>query len=484
MTSPLGPNGCGPAEQGAPLVTVYIVNRNYGRFLRQAIDSTLAQDHPCLDVVVVDDASEDESGDVLRHFERDHRVRVIRQAICRGLTACCNAAIGSARGAFVMRLDADDYLHPSAVRKLSAALAADPGAVLAFPDYVEVDGRGAVIRRVQRHDFSALEALSDLPAHGACTLARKTFLDAIGGYDEDVACQDGLDLWLHVGPQHRVLQVREPLFFYRQHGGNLTRSERRLLRARARLFAKHVAKRGLPRPRVLGVVPVRGQVVDPGSLPLGMLGDRPLIDWTLDEALACAGLDRVVVSSPDQAVLDTVAARHGARVGLHRRSLEAAGLNVGLGETLHDVLAAESQAGRTYDALMTLTVESPFRSRMYMQQAIHVMQLFNADGVVGVRHEDEAFYRHDGLGLEAVRHDARLRLERDDLFRACGGLRVVALPNADGDPMPYLAGAQRRPARLGHVLLDQLAAFTMRSSLDWSIAAHLVETATRECGDD
>lgn len=469
---------------GDRLVTVYVVNRNYGRFLAEAIDSVLRQDHPHLDIIVVDDASDDGSVDVLRRFENDRRIRIFRQETNRGLTACCNLAIRAARGEFVMRLDADDYLHESAVGKLVAALATDPTAVLVFPDYVEVDGRGAPIRRVQRHDFSALEAVSDLPAHGACTLARKTFLDRTGGYDESIGCQDGLDLWLHVGPRDRVLQVGEPLFFYRQHGGNLTRNERRLLRARTRLFARHVAKRALPRPRALGVVPVRGRVVDPASRPLDVLGDRALIDWTLDEAVACAGLDRVVVSSPDAAVIEHVLRRNDSRVGVHRRSLESAGLNVSLDETLHHVLAADLEDGRDYDVLMTLTVEAPFRSRMFMQQAIDVMQLFGADGVIGVRHEDESFYRHNGLGLESVRQDARLRLERDDLFRACGGLRAMVLPSAARGAAEYLAGAQRRPARLAHVLVDQLAAFTVRTPLDWELARHLAATAQLECAGD
>lgn len=461
-------------------VTVYVVNRNYGRFLSQAVDSVLAQDHPAIDLIVVDDASDDGSEEILRRFVDDPRIRVIRHDTNRGLTASCNAALRLARGDYVMRLDADDYLHPSAVGKLAAALHADPAAVLVFPDYVEVDTRGAVIRRVQRHDFSAFDALSDLPAHGACTLARRTFLERIGGYDEAIPCQDGLDVWLHVGAEDRVLQIPEPLFSYRQHGGNLTRNQRALLRARTRLFAKHVAKRGLPPSRALAVVPVRGQVVEPGSLPLRMLGERCLIDWTLDEAVACPSIARVVVSSPDGAVLEHVGRRHGERVARHLRSLDLAGLNVPLTDTLRDVLRVEADAGRRYDSVLVLSVESPFRSRMFMQQAIDVGRLFGTDGVVGVRHEDEAFYRHDGLGLEPVRGDDRLRLERDDLFRACGGLRLVRLP-ADEPGDGYLDGLHRPPSRLGHVILDQLAAISLRSALDWEIASHLVGVATEEC---
>ena len=417
---------------------------------------------------------------MLERYEQDPRIRIVRHETNRGLTACCNAATRLAHGEYVMRLDADDYLHPAAVGRLATALHADPGAVLVFPNYVEIDGRGVVIRHVQRHNLSALDALSDLPAHGACTLIRKTFLDGMGGYDEGIPCQDGLDVWLHLGPHDRVLQIGEPLFFYRKHGVNLTRNERTLLRARTKLFAKHVARCRFPRPRVLAVVPVRGGVIDPGSQPLRLLGNRPLIDWTLDEALACPRFDRVVVSTPDSAVLDNVRERYGSQVGLHRCEMELAALNVSLDNRLQELLHVELDAGRAHDAMVILTVESPFRTRAFMQQAVDVMQLFGVDSVIGVRHEDEAFYRHDGLGLAPVRGDERMRLERDDLFRACGGLRLVALPRPDVGREAYLSSIQRRPTRLGHVLLDQLAAVSVRSNLDWEIAQNLVGRAYEE----
>ena len=74
-------------------MTVYVVNRNYGRFLRQAIDSVLKQDYPFIEVVVVDDASDDGSADVLAAFERQAGVRIIRQPANLGLTVCANTAM-------------------------------------------------------------------------------------------------------------------------------------------------------------------------------------------------------------------------------------------------------------------------------------------------------------------------------------------------------------------------------------------------------
>lgn len=454
-----------------PLVTVYVVNRNYGAFLSQAIHSVLEQDYPELEILVIDDASTDDSTEVLGRFESDGRVRVIRQPVNRGLTVCSNTAIRQSTGELLMRLDADDYLHPSAVSRMVAAMVTNPAAVLVSPDYVEVDTGGVVIRHVQRHEFGALQAMSDLPVHGACTLVRRSFLESFGLYDEAIGCQDGLDLWLNVDKDDQVLNISEPLFFYRQHKLSLTRNERALLRARGALAEKHVRKRGLGRMRVLAVVPVPGEFTGTDSLPLHYLGDRPLIDWTLDEAASCANVDRVVVSSPEGAVLDHVRQRHGSRIGVYRHEPDGAG-SAGLRPTVADVLAVEARSGRSYDAVLILGFESPFRTAMYMQQTVHTLQLFGGDAAVGVRHEDEVFYRHDGLGLRPVRPDDRFRDEREDLFKGCGDMLLVVLDSA-GEPV-WPDSPKRR---IGHVLLDQLAAFRVRTEFDFGIAQHLARQA-------
>jgi hypothetical protein len=94
----------------APRVSIVINNHNYGRFLEQAIESAVSQSLPC-QVVVVDDGSTDESGDVLARWEQ--RVRVERRAQ-QGQPAAYNAGLACSDGEIVIFLDSDDYLLPGA----------------------------------------------------------------------------------------------------------------------------------------------------------------------------------------------------------------------------------------------------------------------------------------------------------------------------------------------------------------------------------
>ena len=89
---------------------------------------------------------------------------------------------------------------------------------LVFPDYFEVDEFGNILRQIKRHEFSNNVTMLDKPAHGACTLIKKEcYFKRVGGHNETLKCQDGVDIWLSLTEKYDVLNVNEPLFYYRKH---------------------------------------------------------------------------------------------------------------------------------------------------------------------------------------------------------------------------------------------------------------------------
>lgn len=104
-------------------VDIVITNHDYARFLPAAVESALAQTHPGVHVVVVDDGSTDDSRQVLRGFEDRVEVVLKEQG---GQASALNAGLERCRGEVLLVLDADDVLRPQAAERVAAAFAADP----------------------------------------------------------------------------------------------------------------------------------------------------------------------------------------------------------------------------------------------------------------------------------------------------------------------------------------------------------------------
>ena len=267
---------------------------------------------------------------------------------------------------------------------------------------------------VRRHDFDDV-TLMDQPAHGACTMIRRKCLEEIGGYDESLGCQDGYDLWIRFIEHYKVKNLNVPLFYYRQHHASLTRDEQNLLDTRGAILERHARRLGR-KLAVTAIIPIRGKPTDPSSPALKALGGRALVDWTIAAALGADTIDNVVVTTPDDDILNHVASTWPDTVTRVRRNAGLAAANSFLAETLLHALSTIDTPAADCTAIMTLAIEYPFRTSRQLNAAVDVMELFKTDAVIGVRPETDHFYQHKGAGLEPVRQNIHLRLEREELL--------------------------------------------------------------------
>ena len=199
-----------------PTITVVVLCHNYGRFLPQAVESALAQDYGEVEVLVVDDGSTDDSLEVARRYE--DRVRVLTQAN-QGLARTCNRGAREATGELFLFLSADDYLEPSYVSELAAALARQPEAAFA---YCAARLFGAEEGVMPSRPFSAFSLIRGRNyINGSALTRRAAYLEA-GGYPEDLGegAFDDWDFWLTmVEHGYRGTYVPKPLLHWRRHEG-------------------------------------------------------------------------------------------------------------------------------------------------------------------------------------------------------------------------------------------------------------------------
>jgi CMP-N-acetylneuraminic acid synthetase len=402
-------------------VTVYIPTHNYGKFLSQAINSVIKQKFNDWELIVIDDGSTDDTRDILKGFSAHPKIKIIHQER-KGLAVTNNIALRLSQGEYIMRLDADDYLDENALLVLSNILNTHPEIGLVYPDYYRVDEDGEIIDIERRKKIGQEVELLDLPAHGACTMMRKSCLLELGGYDESLSCQDGYELWLRFIERFKPYNVNVPLFYYRQHGRSLTQDKKKVLLTRHRAKRNFVKRKfGRNMPRVLAIIPVRKQSNIYPDLALRELAGKPLIYYTISQALETDLLDKVVVTSDDEEILGYV--RSFPRILTLRRPAELCLPNSRIEPTVEYVLSyLKKNMEYCPDAVMLLYIHTPLRKRVHIEKAIDTMLIFNVDSVISVCEDLNFYYQHTKQGLAPLVKRRLLRLERDALYRENGAI--------------------------------------------------------------
>ena len=225
-------------------VSAVVPAYNRAVYLREAIDSALAQGFEGLEVVVVDDGSTDATPEILRGY--GDRFRVHRQENA-GQSAAVNRGVDLARGEFVAFLDSDDAWLPGKIARAVALLDAEPAAALLYAAVEMMDGDGRAIPdpRPPRRTPSGAVLASLLEENFVRTptavFRRKAFLEA-GGYDPALRCVNDWDMWLRLATGRPVLRDPVPAARYRLHGDQAVRLRRRLAEERVTVLERHLPR--------------------------------------------------------------------------------------------------------------------------------------------------------------------------------------------------------------------------------------------------
>jgi glycosyltransferase involved in cell wall biosynthesis len=209
-----------------PTVSVVIPTRNRAEVLMShALPSALTQRDVDVEVVVVDDGSDD--GGDRRALEglTDSRVRVVRHATREGQSRARNTGIEAARGEWIAFLDDDDLWSPDKLREqLDAAAAAH--AEFVYTGGVMVDeGRGGEVLSVMalfppEGLLERLLRMNAIPAGASTVIARSSVVREVGGFDENLVQFTDWDLWIRLAAHGRAAVCPAALVAYCLHDSN------------------------------------------------------------------------------------------------------------------------------------------------------------------------------------------------------------------------------------------------------------------------
>jgi glycosyltransferase involved in cell wall biosynthesis len=198
---------------------------NHGSYIREAIDSILAQDYTSVQCIVVDGGSTDGTLATLESY--GDRIQWVSEPD-QGLYDAVNKGWAMARGEWLGWINADDKLCPGAISRLmQAVLREDPPVDLVYGDYYRFAADGGILERVccGAPDGPAMLRNGNCIFIGA-SLIRREFIERIGAFDLRYALAADYDLLVRAVHCGRALHVADPVSMFRMHEDSKSQNSR------------------------------------------------------------------------------------------------------------------------------------------------------------------------------------------------------------------------------------------------------------------
>lgn len=240
-----------PADDVAPFFSVVMPVYNRERYVREAIESVLAQSDPDFELVVVDDGSTDRSVQIIRSIQ-DSRLRLVHNDHGGGASAR-NSGIRAARGEFIVWIDSDDKQAPGALAALRKSIAGvDADVFYGDLEIFDEEQGGAQVLRTHYPDYLGSDLLP-LLIQGNClpnpgTAVRRDLYVQHGGYDTSFTRCHDYQIWTRLADTARFKKVDAILCHWRQHGESLSSAKTRAFEGKVILdaFARYPVSRLFP----------------------------------------------------------------------------------------------------------------------------------------------------------------------------------------------------------------------------------------------
>lgn len=231
-------------EKLKPKVSINMATYNRGQYLPMALDSILAQDFTDWELIIVDDASTDNTHAVLLPYLRDSRIKYFKNEKNSGICVTRNKALENSTGEYIAILDSDDiWLAKDKLSQQVDFLDFNYEYALIGTGVVVIDEKGKEIKRYlnsEGHLAIKNQLLAKNSFAHSSVMYRREAVISIGSYPLNLNGIEDYDLWLRLGSKYKLHNLPRYDLGYRRHPGNISLTDRaRLMETNLVLIKKY-----------------------------------------------------------------------------------------------------------------------------------------------------------------------------------------------------------------------------------------------------
>ncbi|MEL6462758.1 MAG: glycosyltransferase [Cyanobacteria bacterium J06621_15] len=230
-----------------PTISIVIPVYNREDYLKIAIESVLRQTFSNLELIIWDDGSTDNSVEIANQYaQKDKRVKLIA-AKHQGFSNSLKSAFSICSGKYIGWVDSDDLIAPNTLSETIQILDNNLNIGLVYTDYFLIDKDNKVLGKGIRCQipYSKDRLLVDFMTFHF-RLMRKEVFEQAGGINENTGSVPDYDLCLRLSEITEVYHLEQPLYYYRQHSGNMSSNKRiELIYSSQEAIARALQRRGL-----------------------------------------------------------------------------------------------------------------------------------------------------------------------------------------------------------------------------------------------
>lgn len=220
-----------------PLISAVVTTHNRHDLLPRALDSVTSQSYPNLELIVVDDGSEESAESIVNSYRNKLPVQFIRNPLPRGACSARNQGIKTAKGVMIAGLDDDDEWNPNRIEILADQYSDHVSFVTSDTWMIFENGR-IVWKKKKMITLNDLLYSNKVGNQG---LIKKEYLMEVGAFDESLTAAQDYDLWIRLCKQYGpVKNVQKPLqTIYMDHGSERISKPKNQLQGYLRFYQKH-----------------------------------------------------------------------------------------------------------------------------------------------------------------------------------------------------------------------------------------------------